>query len=139
VGLTCPRGTRAPCGFDFRGARRDGGQSIMMATGHVICTHMDVWTLGIPARLTQLTLDLCNKPPLKTSFSSDERAGSRCKVFPKRKDSGVHGDACPGVAPTHQAFPGVPPGTPGCRDEGQEIYETQDNIEKDSCEHYDGE
>jgi hypothetical protein len=35
-------------------------------------------------------------------------------------------------------LPGVPPGTPGCGDEGQEVHETEDYIEEDSGEHYYG-
>jgi hypothetical protein len=35
-------------------------------------------------------------------------------------------------------LPGISPGTPGCRDEGQEVYEAEDYIEEDSGEHYYG-
>ena len=35
--------------------------------------------------------------------------------------------------------PGVPPGTPGCGDEGQEVLKAKDHIEEDRREHYYGE
>ena len=34
--------------------------------------------------------------------------------------------------------PGVPPGTPGCGDEGQEVHKAKDGAEEDSREHYHG-
>ena len=34
---------------------------------------------------------------------------------------------------------GVPPGTPGCRDERQEVHEAKDRVEEDCREHYYGE
>jgi hypothetical protein len=34
--------------------------------------------------------------------------------------------------------PGVPPGTPGRRDKGQEVHEAEDYIEEDSGQYYYG-
>jgi hypothetical protein len=35
-------------------------------------------------------------------------------------------------------LPGVPPGAPGRRDEGQKVHEAEDYFEEDSGEHYYG-
>jgi hypothetical protein len=76
------------------------------------------------------------------THSSDE---SRCKILPTRQDSGAHGDCvvlC--AAQTQAAAPrpsplGVPPGTAGRRDEGQEVHEAKDRAEEDRRKHYYGE
>ena len=52
----------------------------------------------------------------------------------------MHPSLLAAAAETHGGWrSGVPPGTTGCRDEGQEVHEAKDGVEEDSREHHYGE